>query len=139
MTNTLSSVLSGFISIFVTFFCQAQHAESDPSISKIHRKTLAKINDLVHTKLDVRFNYKKRYLYGKEWITLKPHFYPTDSLRLDAKGMNINHISIVRNGKYFPLKFKYDDSLTLAIELDKVYNRNKKYTITLITLPNQMR
>jgi aminopeptidase N len=39
-----------------------------------YRETPAKINDLVHTKLDVRFDYKKHYLYGKEWITLIPHF-----------------------------------------------------------------
>ena len=43
------------------------------------------INDLVHTKLDVKFDWQKQYLYGKAWITLKPHFYATDSLTLDAK------------------------------------------------------
>jgi aminopeptidase N len=53
--------------------------------AKTYRATATKINDLVHTKLDVKFDYKKRYLYGKEWVTLKPHFYPTDSLRLDAQ------------------------------------------------------
>ena len=47
---------------------------NDPMM-KIYRATPAKINDLVHTKLDVRFDYKKCYLYGKEWVTLKPHFY----------------------------------------------------------------
>jgi aminopeptidase N len=47
--------------------------------------TAVMINDLVHTKLDVRFDYKKRYMYGKEWVTLKPHFYPTDSLSLMPK------------------------------------------------------
>ena len=35
-------------------------------------------------------------LYGKAWITLKPHFYPTDSLSLDAKGMDINEVAIVK-------------------------------------------
>ena len=31
-------------------------------------------------------------MYGKEWITVHPHFYPTDSLTLDAKGMNIKEV-----------------------------------------------
>ncbi|RYD93942.1 MAG: M1 family peptidase, partial [Sphingobacteriales bacterium] len=106
---------------------QQEPAAEDPLL-KIYRETPAKINDLVHTKLDVRFDYKKRYLYGKEWVTLKPHFYATDTLRLDAKGMDINNISIVKNGKNTPLKFTYD-SLTLAIKLDKVYRNWETYTI----------
>src|SRR5476651_314983 len=78
----------------------------------IYRETVTKVNDLVHTKLDVRFDYKKRYMYGKEWVTLKPHMYATDSLRLDAKGMDIHNISVVKDGKNVPLKYTYDQ-LTL--------------------------
>lgn len=96
MINIFSTVSLSFILIFLTFVCQAQCAESEHLIRKIYCETPSKINDLVHTKLDVRFDCKKRYLYGKEWVTLKPHFYPVDSLRLDAKGMNINHISITK-------------------------------------------
>ena len=104
-------------------------AKADDPLMKIYRATPPKINDLVHTKLDVRFDYKKRYMYGKEWLTLRPHFYPTDTLRLDAKGMDLKNISIVKNGKYIPLKYTYDDSLTIAIRLDKVYHNNEKYTV----------
>jgi aminopeptidase N len=110
-------------------YAQAPAKEADDPLMKIYRATPARINDLIHTKLDVRFDYKKRFLYGKEWVTLKPHFYPTDSLRLDAKGMDLNNISIVENGKNIPLKFKYNDSLTVAIQLDKTYHNNETYTI----------
>ncbi|RCH55414.1 M1 family peptidase [Mucilaginibacter hurinus] len=107
-------------------------AQQDPTaedpLLKIYRETPAKVNNLVHTKLDVRFDYKKRYLYGKEWVTIKPHFYPTDSLRLDAKGMDINNVSIVKNGKNTPLKFTYD-SLSLGIKLDRVYRNYENYTV----------
>ena len=68
-------------------FAQAHPPAAKPESP--YRASATKVNDLVHTKLDVRFNYAKRYLYGKEWVTLKPHAYPTDSLRLDAKGMDI--------------------------------------------------
>lgn len=93
-----------------------------------YRETPSKINDLVHTKLDVRFDYKKRYMYGKEWVTLKPHFYPTDTLSLDAKGMDIKDISLVEKGRKIPLKFEYD-SLRLNIKLDKLYRNTETYTI----------
>src|SRR3978361_980334 len=70
---------------------------------KIYRPSATKINDLVHTKLEVKFDYNKSWMYGKAWITLHPHFYPIDSLNLDAKGMAIDEVSIVSGGKNIPL------------------------------------
>ncbi|GGI49703.1 aminopeptidase [Mucilaginibacter galii] len=107
---------------------------------KIYRATPEKINDLVHTKLDVRFDYKKRFMYGKEWVTLKPHAYKTDSLRLDAKGMDIKTIAVVKAGKNTPLKFTYD-SLSLNIKLDKVYNPGENYIVYIdyTSKPDQLK
>ncbi len=118
----------------------AQQAAPQEAESKVYRATNPRINDLIHTKLDVRFDYKKRYMYGKEWVTLKPHFYPTDTLRLDAKGMDIKALAVVKDGKNIPLKYKYD-SLTLAITLDKVYRNNEKYTIYIdyTSKPNELK
>src|SRR6202007_3023739 len=108
-------ILSGLFMGLAVTACYGQTPKEESPEMKIYRETPAKINDLVHTKLDVRFDYKKRYMYGKEWVTLKPHFYPTDSLRLDAKGMDIKKIALVKNGKNIPLKYQYQDSLSLAI------------------------
>src|SRR5579859_588792 len=119
-------LLSGFIILAVRRPILAQEGTLTNSP---YRATPPKINDLVHTKLDVRFDYKKRFMYGKEWVTLRPHFYPTDTLRLDAKGMDIKNIALVKNGRNVPLKYKYEDSLSLAINLDKVYHNNESYTI----------
>src|SRR5471030_124177 len=112
---------------------------NDPAL-KIYRETPPKINDLIHTKLDVRFDYKKRYMYGKEWVTLRPHFYPTDTLRLDAKGMDIKTVAVVKDGKNIPVKFTYD-SLTMAIHLDKVYHSNESYTLYIdyTSKPNNLK
>jgi aminopeptidase N len=129
--KTLSSIaLAGILTASLnTSYAQDTLTQKEDPLFKIYRETPPKINDLVHTKLDVRFDYKKRFMYGKEWVTLKPHFYPTDTLRLDAKGMDIKNISVVKSGKNIPLKYKYDDSLSLAINLDKVYHNNESYTI----------
>ena len=76
-------------------------------------------------------------MYGKAWVTLHPHFYPTDSLNLDAKAMDINEVSLVRGGKNIPLKYIYD-SMNLRITLDKVYKANENYTIYIdyVSKPN---
>ena len=68
--------------VIIPFFTKAQNEDQlkDTSWKKIYRATATKINDLVHTKLDVKFDYNKAWMYGKAWITLHPHFYPTDSV-----------------------------------------------------------
>src|SRR6185295_5203553 len=92
------------------FFTNAQSSGvSNPtSWQNVYRATATKINDLVHTKLDVKFDYDKSYLYGKAWITLHPHFYPTDSLQLDAKGMDIKEVSLMTGKIKSSLKYLYD-------------------------------
>jgi len=105
-----------------------QSGDTDTAWKKTYRAFATKTNDLVHTKLDAKFDYSKSYLNGKVWITLKPHFYPTDSLQLDAKGMNINKVEIVKAGKNIPLKYTYD-SMFLNIKLDKTYLRDERYEV----------
>ncbi|HEY0244145.1 MAG TPA: M1 family metallopeptidase, partial [Mucilaginibacter sp.] len=136
----ISFALAALFVVAITPAIAQQAIPVNDPLLKIYRETPPKINDLIHTKLDVRFDYKKRYLYGKEWVTLKPHFYPTDTLRLDAKGMDIKTIAIVKNGKNVPLKFSYD-SLTLAIHLDKVYHNSESYTIYIdyTSKPNELK
>ncbi len=112
----------------------------DTSWKKIFRGSAPRINDLVHTKLDVKFDYDKAWMYGKEWLTLKPHFYATDSLTLDAKGMEIKEIAVVNGTSKKPLKFK-NDGLQLHITLDKTYKGGENYTIYIdyISKPNEIK
>lgn len=111
-----------------SLMAQSEKATQDDPVLKIYRAAATKVNDLVHTKLDVRFDYAKRYLYGKAWITLKPHFYATDSLTLDAKGMDIKEVALVKAGKNNPLKYSYD-GMQLHIALDKQYKPTESYII----------
>ncbi len=95
---------------------------------KIYRESPPLINNLVHTKLQVRFDYNKSHLHGKAWITLRPHFYPTDSLTLDAKGMEIKEVALSRGTATQTLKFDYDGKI-LRINLGKTFTRRESYTV----------
>src|ERR1700738_2982516 len=119
----LMGLLSGTL-----LWAQQGAEDKDDSWKKVYRATATKLNDLVDTRLDVKFDYDKSYLYGKAWITLKPHFYPTDSLALDAKGMDIHQIAIVNGEKTPPLKYEYD-GMVLNIRLDRTYKNIDKYTV----------
>ncbi len=112
--------------VAVLLFCiQSTAQEPGPKDTSWKKQ---KINDLVHTKLDVKPDFSKSYLYGKAWITLKPHFYPTDSLNLDAKGMEFKTVTLLKGAKQIPLKYEYDDQ-NIRIKLDKTYKANENYTI----------
>ncbi len=95
-------------------------------IDPIYNPSRTLKNDIVHTKLEVSFDWAKSRMNGKATITAKPHFYDTDSLILDAKGMDIMNIQL--NGK--ELVYVYD-SLQLQIKLDKKYKRTENYTVSI--------
>ncbi|MCR8556564.1 M1 family metallopeptidase [Mucilaginibacter sp. BJC16-A38] len=137
----LYTTLLGSLSITCAI---SQSAEAQlnlhPANVPYYHATAPKINDLVDTKLDVKFDYQHSHLIGKEWVTLKPHFYPTDSVRLDAKWMDIKTIGIMENGKVTPLKYEYQDSLTVAIQLDRTYKNNERYVLYIdyVAKPNDV-
>ena len=93
-------------------------------INTEYRGEREKINDLVHTKLKVAFDYSKRHLIGEAWITLEPHFYNVSELELDAKAMLIHKISSGNK----ELKYEYDGN-KLKIKLGNTYGKGDQYTI----------
>ena len=121
-------LLGAFLLSVLTVYSQKPDSLKTESWKTFYRSSATKINDLVNTKLDVSFDFSKSWMYGKAWITLHPHFYPTDSLNLDAKYMNINEVSLVKAGKTVPLTYRYD-SLNLYINLDRTYKAGENYTI----------
>ncbi|KAB1159618.1 M1 family metallopeptidase [Tenacibaculum aiptasiae] len=92
--------------------------------SDIYRGEKDKVHDLIHTKLKVDFNFENKELNGEEWVTLKPHFYETSKVTLDAKAMLIHKVSM--NNK--PLEYNYDN-FELIIDLPRAYKRDEQFTI----------
>ncbi len=83
-----------------------------------------KINDLVHTKLKVDFNFSEKTMNGEAWITAKPHFYSTDKITLDANSMIIHRVTL--NNK--SLDYHYNE-YDLIIDLPKTYQKDEEFTI----------
>ncbi len=88
----------------------------------IYQASYTKLFDLLHTKLDVKFNWEKTYLYGKAELTLKPYFHATNTLALDARGFDIHKVQLVGTSNT-DLSYNYEDNM-LIIDLDKEYTRN---------------
>lgn len=133
-------LLFGLLSANSLTHAQQADDTKDEAWKHIYRASATKINDLVDTRLDVKFDYDKSWMYGKAWITLKPHFYPTDSLSLDAKGMEFHKVAIYRGGQEVPLKYTYDGT-NINIHLDKTYKNTEKYIVFLdyTSKPNDLK
>jgi aminopeptidase N len=121
-------------------YAQEPQRPADDSWKGIYRAAATKFDDLINTRLEVKFDYDKSYLYGKEWVTIKPHFYPTDSVSLDAKGMDIHSVEIVKEAHNTPLKYVYD-GMILHIHLDKTYKSTDSYTLYIdyTSKPNELK
>ncbi|MCC6725446.1 MAG: alanyl aminopeptidase [Saprospiraceae bacterium] len=93
-----------------------------------YNPTAKRESDLLHTSLDLRFDWAKEQVIGKATLTLKPYFYPTDKVTLDAKGFQFNKISF--EGSAQPLKYDYDSS-KVTIYLGKTFTRNQEYKLLI--------
>jgi len=89
-------------------------------------------HDLLHTKLELRPDWAKRQMDGVATLTLKPYFYPQDSLQLDAKGFVIKSVDLLdeKTRQKTPLKYTYDNYI-LRIGLGKTYTRSTPYTLVI--------
>lgn len=108
------------IIIFSFLFNLAMFSQTMPKYNPEKEKTY----DLIHTKLKVDFNFSKKTMNGEAWISLKPHFYSTNKLVLDANTMIIKEVKLNNQN----LNFNYND-FNLEIELPKTYKRNEEFTV----------
>jgi aminopeptidase N len=132
-----SRFAAAFIISFLTITQVRSQVISTAQNADVYHGTATKDFDLIHTVLDVSFNFHQRSLIGKEWVTLTPHLYPQITVKLDAKGMKIKSLGIVQNQKVLPLPYTYD-SLYLDIKLKQLYKKGEKITlfISYETLPD---
>jgi aminopeptidase N len=109
-------------------FAQEVQVSEDTSWQTNYRAFETKSTDLVHTKLVASFDYEKAQLNGEVWIKLRPHFYPSNTLVLDAKGMDIHQVALVVNNSNKKIAYNYN-GLLLNIFLDKTYKATDQYTV----------
>ena len=100
----------------------------------VYNPSETQLTDLIHTKLEVNFDWKQSRMNGIATITAKPHFYATQELILDAKGMDINGIKM--NGETVEYAYILD---VLNIQLDKEYTRDQDFTVVIdyVSKPNE--
>jgi aminopeptidase N len=85
--------------------------------------------DLLHTDLDLRFNWEKEWVIGLAELRLKPYFHSTSTVELDAVNFEVQSIKLLpekteldydNDGKklkvYLPRKFTRSEEIRLLID-----------------------
>ncbi|MBL4716524.1 MAG: M1 family metallopeptidase [Bacteroidia bacterium] len=97
-------------------------------VEKIYKPSEKRVVDLIHTKLDLTFDWSNRYVNGKAELQFVPYFYPINEFSLDAKGMNIHSVELMLSDSNQKLSYDYD-SLMIKVFLDKQYSRNDTFDL----------
>ncbi len=125
---------------------------------EIYRASNTLTNDILHTKLEVNFDWQNAQMNGKALLHIKPYFYPTSMLYLNARSMEIKSISLAEEkvttktetvkGKKTetkestysnkPLTYVYEND-SLKINLGREYTAKEDYYIAIeyISKPNE--
>ncbi len=170
---TLSTIiiLSGLFSSNQLTAQQPRTAEHDhvmsDSIQKLPVKKVAAIyqesnnreNDIIHTKLEVSFDWKAARMNGKASLSIKPYFYSTDKLFLNARGMEIESLQVyqadspktekkgsstkvveIEKNQKLPIDFVYEND-SIKISLGKTITSSQTYTVVIeyIAKPNELK
>lgn len=95
-----------------------------PQKLPVYNASYERRNDILHTKLELAFDWSKQHVLGKAWIDVKPLFYPTKTLELDAKGFDLHEVKV--NGK--TAKYDYKDDI-LSIDLGRTFTAKDPYQV----------
>ena len=100
-----------------------------PKVQPVYNPSETRTNDLLHTKLEVSFDWMERQMFGKAALLLVPYSRPIDSLILDAKAMDIHKVTISEGENNYPdVKYKYD-GWSLRIKLPKTFSKGQQYQV----------
>ncbi len=100
-----------------------------PVYNASHTRTI----DIVHTKLDLSFDWTKQHVIGKADIEFTAMFYPVTEFELDAQNFDILGVDL--NGK--TAKYKYDGQTIKVFSPVNITRRTQmKVSIDYIAKPN---
>lgn len=96
------------------------------------RATNTREFDLVHTKLEISFDWDRQWVLGQATLDLTPVFYPQELLLIDAKGMQIEEVLLFDNEEGSTNSLEYDyNGIDLLIDLDRTVERRDTISILI--------
>lgn len=94
----------------------------------VYRASAPRDFDLLHTRLSVGFDWKEQAVLGEATLLLKPYFYATPTLVLDAKNFDIHGVMRIDGRDSVALEYRYAAD-KLVIDLAKPYGAQDTLTV----------
>ena len=93
---------------------------------------------LHHTRLEVSFDWHKQHLEGIATLKLEPYFYDQSYAVIDAKGMDIHEVSLIKGEQVSSLRYEYNGE-KLSVDLGRTYKNGEflNLKITYTARPNE--
>ena len=91
-----------------------------PTYNESHTRSV----DLIHTSLNLSFDWEKQHVEGQAALTFSPFFYAIEEVTLDAKGFDIHKIDMGPR----ELVYEYDGE-QLVIQMGQAYKKGEEFTI----------
>lgn len=103
-----------------------------------YRATDTRFFDLLHTSLDLSFDFDSLRVIGTAELTVKPYFFDQRELIVDAKDFEIKQVFLVESNEYLPLNYRYD-TRKLTVYLPKLYTAEDtlRVNISYVAFPHQ--
>lgn len=95
-----------------------------------YRASRTRLIDLIHTKLEVSFDWENQYLNGTATLDFTPYFFPQSEVILDAKGMDIHSVHIYEDSLESEAPFTYEGN-ELTIDLGGEFERGDTLSIAI--------
>lgn len=105
----------------------------------VYRATFTRVHDLVHMDLAVSFDWNKKYLFGKAAIELTPHFYPSDQVILNARGMQINRVALLEGKDTTNLNYNYTHDSLFITTRKYVKGESIRLFIDYVARPDELK
>ncbi|MDZ4668732.1 MAG: M1 family metallopeptidase [bacterium] len=99
----------------------------------------ARVHDLVHTKLDLSFDYQKQWVYGTAVLRMRQYAQESNVVALDAKGFAILRVAQIVKKDTLNLNYAYDKS-KLLVTLSKSYGASDTFSVLVqyVAKPNEL-
>lgn len=144
-------------SITAAINAEIQKSEQDkPDKTKpaVYRASNTRSTDILHTRLDVNFDWTNSRMNGIATIYARPYFYPGSMMYLNARGMDIKKLDVFEVLEVTKSKtekaevlnpvaaavYRYEND-SLKINLGKTFTADKKYMVKIeyVSRPNELK
>lgn len=106
------------------------NSEQGPAEHFGYRKSKTRETDILHTTLHLECDWKKKEISGKAILFIKPYFYPTNSITLDAKAFTIHSVNLYHRNAQVTSNHTYNN-YQLNISTDQTFTRTDTLRIEI--------